>query len=358
MKNQHFIGLFLFALCLPLLGQMSGINDLWIKSTENRKLETLPQLKGNGKGGLIAQTDAWYKDNFGFRNALVHGYSKFKYHGLGVSPLPHKLVMGEEGWLYLRLNHLQWPQFDPEQHRAGMKILKQVLVKRGKKLAKHGIQLYLAVAPTKHSACPYNLPLHMRAGHIPAVLSAQISVLSDQEAFQVVDLNHQIPKDSSACDCFRKADLHWNELGGFWGAKELLTVLKKDFPEIQVPQVDNFNQITIQTKSGSHARIINLPMEADFIQLKPKSKAAEKIANNHVKAYIIHDSFFNKMKTHIDEALGESIYSHGKWGSVNWKEKEIIKEKPDVVILELSEMNIGTISSMINQPKMAAMLFN
>ncbi|GAB3899718.1 hypothetical protein GCM10028825_50220 [Spirosoma agri] len=61
----------------------------------------MPSLHFPHVRSFAHQFDPYYKENFGWRNALFYLYSRWKFCVLGVSPLPEKVVIGKKGWLFL-----------------------------------------------------------------------------------------------------------------------------------------------------------------------------------------------------------------------------------------------------------------
>src|ERR1051325_1041106 len=87
-------------LLLPTLDQIFGLTSRF-GSTENRQISKIPPLNFPHVRSFTRQFDQYYKENFGWRNALFYAYSRWKLNVLGESPLPEKVVVGKNGWFYL-----------------------------------------------------------------------------------------------------------------------------------------------------------------------------------------------------------------------------------------------------------------
>lgn len=382
--NRIFNGIFIAVLCLPIVAQFSGMDDQLVQSSENRLLSKLPSINKKGIRSFVDQTDAWYEDNFGFRNVLFRGYSTMKYHGLGVSPLPKKVTKGQDDWLYLSFEGANLKKTTPLRFQNGLKNLIETLSQKSEELAAQGIQFYFAIAPGKQTVCPYYLPLHVQEGYIPKLFSYQKALLTDQQAFHVIDLSKQLPQGQAGCGCYRKTDHHWNDLGAFWGAKELLETIQRDFPDVPVPDLRNYHQTTVPQKWGAHNRMLNLPIQVDELILKPKHNltyhqvenkhkvlkkfrlAPEKYetryqstsdSTNHLKAMIWHDSFIDRMKMHLNASFGETVYFRRAGGINLWDNELIRKENPDILILEINEGPLARFARGMSRPRAKEFLF-
>src|SRR4051812_2542692 len=73
-------GVFIIALFVPLIGTILGWDT---KSTENRPLAIFPAVprKYSDATKFTDRGLVWFRDHFGFRNAMIHGVALLKYHG-------------------------------------------------------------------------------------------------------------------------------------------------------------------------------------------------------------------------------------------------------------------------------------
>lgn len=100
--NRVLSGLFLLAICGPLLRQLSHEEVAPERArAEFRKLAELPAWPSGttALGEYAADFDAWYSDHFGFRGQLLRWHNGLKWLGLGTSPA-QSMVQGRDGWMF------------------------------------------------------------------------------------------------------------------------------------------------------------------------------------------------------------------------------------------------------------------
>src|SRR5688572_2759241 len=95
------IVLFLAAIWAPLLGRWTGLALPASVANELRRPAPMPalELSARGVAAFPAAFDAYFNDNFGFRNELLYGYAVAKVMGLGES-WAKTVIVGRDGWLF------------------------------------------------------------------------------------------------------------------------------------------------------------------------------------------------------------------------------------------------------------------
>jgi hypothetical protein len=366
-KNNFFIFVFGLVLLLPLMGQFSGISDRILKSSEKRKLAQFPIWEKTHTKQYVSKVDAWYKDNFGFRNVMFRGYSALKYYGLHTSPLPERLILGKEGWLYTRYNRgLQKAKGKQGYEEKDLPIIKKLLEEKRQWLQAHHIQFYVAIAPNKFTLCNHNLPDYLQASASHSPTEQLESYLQAESDVPFVYLKNGFSSKEDGCDYFIKGDIHWDELGAFHGASYLLNRIKEDYPQIAIPSLEEYKVKTVNKRMGDQSQMINLPIQegmthhilkhkgevpffkdkrrhpvpTDFT-MNPKLYENRYISNreskNGLKVMIFHDSFGIPFPAFLaksfDEVVGFRIDHHRQW----WDEELILQEAPDILIFERLE---------------------
>lgn len=394
-SQRHFFN-FAFAcfLILPIIDQLTGISKKIVPSSENRKLAHFPSFQQKAPKTYVKQLDNWYADNFGFRNAFFRGFSLVKYHGLGVSPLPKKVTMGKDGWLFQeksgRKYSIQTAIFRPQK----MAIIQKRLEEKQAWLEKQGIRFYIAVAPSRVTTCTSYLPrIWARDSLRPTQLEQLASYLRKESSLDLIDLRKGFPADIPMENLFRKYDIHWNALWAYYGAAYLMKQVQKDFPQLHFPALSQFRDTLVKNEGGSFSNMTNLPLKEDIPGLLPIEPCYEEYVdvwrvpeeipeeldwrfvgqlhtNNikykwpmpknyqwgrkefltrfkcdqlpyHLKAFVIHDSFMEDMKPVLNSSFSHVLYHHSDKKSNFWFDKEqIIREDIDIVIIEIAEISL------------------
>ena len=89
------IGVFLLALAWPLATMRAGDRTL---ATEQRTRRPMPSLGAAGRE-YPEQFDAYFRDNFGWRDRMIRWHHLLKYRALGQSPVD-AVIAGHDGWLF------------------------------------------------------------------------------------------------------------------------------------------------------------------------------------------------------------------------------------------------------------------
>ena len=155
---------FAIGLLLPAFDQLVKFSANF-PSTEKNIPAPLPTFHFPHVRTYIHAFNQYYKENFGWRNALFYQYSQLKYHVLGVSPLPQKVVLGKNGWFFpgndisnVMDQHIGLQPLTPET----LHVIAQKLSDKQKQLAAQGIKFYVVIAPDSYSIYPEQLPDHIQ----------------------------------------------------------------------------------------------------------------------------------------------------------------------------------------------------
>ena len=213
-----------------------------------------------------------------------------------------------------------------------------------KYLKQQGIDFYIVIAPNKHTVYKENLPFSLRQKDTRFDrLSTYLRTNAD---LGIIDLREVLIKNKKT-SLYLKTDTHWNQYGAFLGYDEVMDVINTSK---KVPK-RNINEYLIKTSiktNGDITKMINLEIEAQNLQLLPKFAPNKEIlesTNNKVhivnrtkpfKLLMYRDSFTDAWMNFFDETFGEVIYLKG--GTVN--KRDIEKEKPDIVIIEIIERDL------------------
>ena len=121
--------------------------------------------------------------------------------------------------------------------------------------------------------------------------------------------------------------------------------LQLDFPELSTIPVEAFHQVSAISQHQEMTRMINLSVNESVIKFEKKTPSKVTIRTNTdkfsyfenpdkpLKIYFCRDSFSNAWIKYFNESFGASLYA--KTYRIN--KAQILKEKPDVVILEFVE---------------------
>lgn len=363
MINRAYILAFALILALPILGLFTEIDFKWVRSAEKRTLTQWPADK-TPLGQWPEEFDAYYNDHFEFRNTLTRAYSLVKYRGFGVSPFPQKVTVGKDGWLFnLGPRHIKHVLGGREINSGQIVTIKQNIKQQKSWLDSLGIRLYIAVVPSKANVYGNYLPDYLYQDTLPSLFGKITGALENEVDIELINLGKGFDQNVLGTDLYHKTDLHWTDFGAFLGAQYLLQRIKEDYPDLEIVNLNEFREKSF-SKWFDLAKLINVPIQEELTILEPKKPLAyqkgEKkwaIPQNYtrnpelyedryicpnlgyeLKTLVFHDSFMQKMKKSVCQSFTEIIFHRRNLKDDYWWDKKLVlKEKPDIIIVEISE---------------------
>lgn len=348
--HKVLIILFLTVLIVPTFVQISGV-EKELFNAENRIKADFPTFKRNNPIQFLKDFKSYYKDNFGLRTFLSDGYLKFKYTRLNESPIPSKVIVGKNDFLFLGKSFsnavnesLGFRLFSTTE----LKQIQQKITVRKQWLNSNDMALYIAIAPSKHSVYRENLPFSFPKKETRK--EQLLNYIKNEIDFDIIDLGKQFPVEKTKHQIYRNYDSHWNDLGAFYASQTLLAEIDKEFPLKNLRLSDY--KIETKKEKGDLSSMINLletednpvlsPLFKDitesidiprFYQKKNISEDRYINPNKNYKVLLFRDSFASAMIPFIKQTFGETtlIWSH------SFDKDLILKEQPDMVIMEYTE---------------------
>jgi alginate O-acetyltransferase complex protein AlgJ len=357
---KHIILPVVFALflVLPIVNRYTGW-PMDIENSENRALAEKPIFDLCDLEPFPVKFDSFFNDHFPLRNYSIAKLSEIKSIHFGISPLPDKVIIGKQGWLFMKVNDYETYMGRDTLSYIEIRRLAREILRRSNYLKALNCKYYYVLVPTKFSVYPEYLPGYF-AMNKPHTLTDQIKEVFTKSGIAVIDLREELKKSKSELlngeDLFLKSDNHWNGMGGYAASYAIINRLRQDFPVIQPPlPLDSFNIIREKSKGGNLATIINLrdKYTEKQVWLRCKSRAVSNgikkgytsppdfsgefelvkrcNADNKLKLLVIRDSFGDALVPVLSTAFHESVYVFDKWE--NGLNEDIVNtEKPDIFI--------------------------
>jgi alginate O-acetyltransferase complex protein AlgJ len=369
-----YVGVFLLIVTIPSFLGLVGFDES-AENAENRKKVEFPAftLKNTAQSSLVKKPfnfykdivdfvivfDAYYKDNFGLRLKYFDLFQFIKADLLKVNPIPQKVVIGTEGWYFLGNSHsdavaeskgiINFSAQELEALHSKVKAEQAWLEARG-------IKYYLTVAPNKLTIYGDKLPIVKSSK--PTKLEQVRGVLSKDCNF--IDLAGSLATHrNEKLSLYYKTDSHWNDYGSFLGYQSIMERIKQDFPEVELPKLEDFDTTTI----GSYDDLVKmfgkkapetsfafkqkrpeqgleqarqLPLPSDFVMASDWYEKRYKSNVNKLKIIVFRDSFSHALVKYIKEHFGETVFI---W-SYSLDKELVEREKPDIVLYEIVERHI------------------
>ena len=351
------ITLFLAVLWLPMLIQPTGWDPVaGLGRGEQRKPVPFPAFTGPDWSlrKFTRGLDAWCGDHFGLRRALIMANSLIDYGIFGVSPNPN-VVPGRDGWLFYagdRQNNDGNPIWDYRGVRPlsqySLERIRWMLQDQHEWLDTRGIPYMFVLIPSKEEVHSRFLPDYItKAGSFTPREQLLRHLRRWAPGIPVLDLTPVLRKTAAMEPCFLKTDTHWNAVGGLIGAQTILTELQKTFPNITIPDENNFTRNIQRNLGGDLAAQMALDafIQEDFIGLLPKTppKAQPRALHNGEdpdieaatndtslpRAIIYRDSYSNILIPTLSEHLQ---WTRFVWGRTGTEMRDVEALRPDVVL--------------------------
>ncbi|WP_461096916.1 alginate O-acetyltransferase AlgX-related protein [Spirosoma luteolum] len=355
-------------LVLPTFDQVLDLSASF-RSTENRRQSGMPALELVHIRSFARQFGQYYKENFGWRNALFYAYSRWKLNVLGLSPLPEKVIVGKQGWFYLgnSYNHVM------DQHRGLMplsadsaQLIARHLAKRQQQLARQGVRLYVMIAPDSHTIYPEHLPDQLTPAPVPTRLDVLRQAMATTTV-PFVDIRDTLLDAKRREVVYYQTDTHWNDYGSLIGSVALLNTIRRAVPALPPARLSDYQIEKQGGLGGDLTTMLTVQREHKdpvFFLITPSpARQGRRVAEvpnpelgfpstRFVKAdadtaglprlLFIGDSFSHSMMQFVSGYFQSSYFIRGH----HLDQAAITAEQPTVLVVEVVERNIGDLATL------------
>lgn len=324
-------------------------------NTEYRAKSEAPKWNIENWDLYLKKYNSYFEDQFGMRSELIQFYAKYKTKIWKTSPVPDKVLIGKENWLFTVEDSLM------EDYRGMNKFsdknLEEIyknLMDRKSRLEKMGIGYYVVIAPNKQTVYPEYVPERYEPIDPLNRWKQTNKFLTSKGVDFIVDPTEEFKKNKEKYSIYYKTDLHWNNMGAFITSQLLLSEISKKHL-VKRHFLNEYSISEVPFTKGDLARMI-CSNQIEDIEYEFNSSSLSNIQYSLGEQYpsyvstqpitmtlngdtskpnvlFFKDSFGNGMTQFISEESHKAIYV---WTHVfDWAIIE--KEKPDIVIHEISE---------------------
>ncbi len=356
--NPKLIVVISFFLIIAIPAGTMLINDSNHESNhENRTKTALPVLNIHALLEYPKKYSNYFNDHFGLRNTILKWHSYIKFFALNTSPVPEKVFLGKQGWLYFSEN------YDPRYHNLSFNYSEKVLEKiknsleeRANYLKNQGAKSYIIIPPIKHRIYPEYLPDHLKNQKVTK-LDQLIAYLKNHSFIKIIDIRSELLEQKKKEQIYFKSDIHWNVNGAFVGYKKLMNTIAKDFPSIKPIPDDSITFKILKKHEGDLGRMILLnelwdekevgcgvigglfaqevkPSPYQNLPLTRSPTVVFKLEDQSKPKLVMYkDSYGVYLTPLLNEHFSRSVYVWSHYLTPQLIEQE----KPDIVIFELLE---------------------
>lgn len=305
-----------------------------IDSIENKEKLTFPTFDTSGISGYMTHYENYFNNHFPYKYSYIQTLNYLQKDILKSFNAKDKVIIGKNNWLFynatlydsLGLNeycgYYQWNKSQLEKVKSNIEAIEAFC-------KKNNIQFQLLICPSKHSI--YN-------EYLPDFYQKQNDNRYDQlqqilpNALHVKELLLEYKKISPNL-LYYKTDTHWNLLSGAIVGKALSKRLSLNFKEI--PTLDNFSiKDSLINHGYDLANMLALKncYKDTFYQISFNEITKTKIPH----LMIVHDSFIEAIYPSLNQLFSKITPRQLYIDGIPTPEV-LLKEKPDVLIIELVE---------------------
>lgn len=313
---------------------------------ENRTLTSFPTAQTSIEQ-WPGQFEDWLEDHAPFRNGFLT--LKAGADRLVGSLDSSNVLLGKEGWLFLQdvsdSKSLSDYQGLTSYSQEEMAALAGTLEKLNQVLAQKGSRLALIFAPAKEGVYSQYMPDSIPVVSRPTRVQALVEYLNQNTQVPVLFPLEELNTAGAQTQVYYKYDTHWNDVGAWLAAQQLLEVLNLPF-ERTLPTVkanpDKTAPTDLANMCGSWAFCTDdLYYEVDA----PAAQCTEGTPDTELTRYhgdgaedllLVRDSFGAALGPRLAQGFDETVVIHGNLLS----EENLARYQatiPQVVVVEVGE---------------------
>jgi alginate O-acetyltransferase complex protein AlgJ len=366
--TRIFVSFFFIILFLPV-AQMNFHFLGEESSNEKRKLAEMPTFGQMIRPyEYVTAFDRYFNDRYGFRSSLVRLNSLLHIAVLHTSPT-RDVVIGEKGWLMYNSStdgvslkdYYGYSNFTENE----LKWIKDRITDIHQELKKRNIHFLFVVVPSKHTMYPEYLPHYMGRATWGKTRLDQLSQALRNSDIDFLDLRFRLwdKKKQTTYPLYSRTDTHWNDLGAFFAYEDIMRHLRRTLPGIDQLNRNSLHVHSEENKgTGDLAGFLNMkgllsdtsiiliptikftaepiPLHADYTSKAEREAVGFRVTKADLPVLVMfRDSFASWLIPYLSESFSKSIYI---W-SRKFDFSIIAREKPAIVIYEISERYLGNL---------------
>ena len=310
---------------------------------EKRELAPFPEVRPSAIGAFPSGFESYFNDRIPFRNDLIWLNSVLDYTVFATSS-NDEVVLGKDGWLFFKNSIVQetgrvaFTADELDRIARNLQAIESYCNERG-------ITFVLCIAPNKEHVYNDELP-------DPYVQRAEIGQYERVILYLAQHTNLTVVHPETALAAWRRShpepvgyltDTHWNSLGGYIGARELLAALGRSAPELRgialsdLPEHDLADMLHLDKTIGLGKDYVPVFDEtATLVEDDFYGHVRYENPQGEGKILLRRDSFCNTMH----RPLSQSWASYDAVHPLAFTWSMLDEYKPDVFVFELVERSL------------------
>lgn len=338
-------------------------------SLEKRELSAFPVFKASNIWQFFKQYQQYFSDRFAFRNKGMELIALIKLKAFNLSVVPDRVEIGVDQWLFSAGNYyteITSKPFTPEE----LKLIETNLEITTRWMAARNISYYYVIIPAKCRIYPEKMPKALGKLNAFSRLDQVYTYIRNNKYISVIDVRPELIDAKKIRDTYMQTDTHWNEYGAFLGYKKIMEAFQKDFPDLQIRELSEYQLDSAIIEEGDLLMNMGLSKGIAFRNYRLKLKSGIKPgpvdsaytgifakqvvirempgSPNKKKLFIARDSMTEFLKKYFSTSFDRAFYY--------WKPTLnvplILQEKPDILLHEMAE--VFTANMLILPPEIKA----
>jgi hypothetical protein len=362
--------IFLSVLFLPFILSSLNIPELFVKktNTENRSLAKAPEININVLDGYPSKYSDYYNDQFPFRDALVEAYSYIKTRCFYESPIPDKVSIGKENWLYYVEDEVKLYNGSRRLSDSSLNLYLNEFTRREKYLEKRNCSMYIYIVPAKLIVYPEYFGKDIKRYNKQSEGEQLAEYIQKHSDVHITYLLSTLLKVKNADNplLYYKTDTHWSDYGSFIGYTEIMRQVSSTCSNLKI--LTEKDMVTSDTDFNCGNLSVMMHAQNYFIEKRHSLNLKKTLAVNApnqnypppenfptpwqfqrntpdttlARALIIGDSFMIAAMKFLVESFSHTTLIFDAW-RYKLNENIVEKEKPNVVIYILWEPKLENI---------------
>jgi alginate O-acetyltransferase complex protein AlgJ len=300
-----------------------------------------------------------FQDNFYKKDSLIEMAVLLKLK-LGDRIFP-QVLLEKDGWMA----HITEKEPDYFQNLKPLKNKNQIakeITALDDYLKSQGITLLVVAAPSKASIYPEKMPDEIKPMPVESKLDELIFYMEDNHQPAILDLRPALKAARQEQDVYYKTNTHWNGYGAFVAYTEIINALTEEYPELQPYKTGDLNLVTTDPEVQDLAAIMpaNFITEPGFF-FAPKTPFVQTLTSENYLGYhqfsstpdatlptllMFHDSFGEYyLNDYLSMNFAKSHFVYNNAIRKYLTPEALQQIKPNIVIIEILERNIGMLEN-------------
>lgn len=353
-KTEYILLICIFLiLTIPNLLFFITIKDD-IDMNENRNLISRPIFSLANLNTYPKDFELYYNDNIPLKSIFVRINNSIKYVLFKSSPADY-VIKGYDEWLFYNskkkgdadtlADYIGDNHFSEDE----LVLIKNKFLKMKKVVESKGAEFIIVIPPNKMQIYSEYMPIGIFKKNKYSRTDVLIKYLKDNTNLNIVYPKDEFLKYKDEYQLYFKSDTHWNDIGAYIAYTQIIGRKISNLNKLKISETayygDLANMINVDKRyindkkfSIDNVKTYNFEIkendENNFLRFITENK-------NEKKLLVFRDSFSTALIPFLNQNFEESVYI---WTSI-FDENLVNKENPDVVIYEMVERFVGTLSS-------------